>query len=69
MRVLLLTFSYYIAHYCIQGLRRVNHGSTPFFVSGIDQRIVDKVVARRGQLNAYEDLVPAKTGIQCNLTG
>jgi nicotinamidase-related amidase len=31
--------------------------------SGIDQRIVDKVVARRGRLHAFEDLVPAKTAL------
>ena len=31
--------------------------------SGIDQRIVDKVVAHRGRLHAYEELVPAKTAL------
>lgn len=31
--------------------------------SGIDQRIVDKVVARRGRLHAYEQLAPAKTAL------
>jgi len=31
--------------------------------SGIDQRIVDKVVARRGRLHAFEELVPAKTAL------
>jgi len=31
--------------------------------SGIDQRIVDKVVARRGRLHAYETIVPTKTAL------
>lgn len=31
--------------------------------SGIDQRIVDKVVARRGYLHAYETIVPHKTAL------
>lgn len=31
--------------------------------SGIDQRIVDKVVARRGRLHAFEKLAPAKTAL------
>ncbi len=31
--------------------------------SGIDQRIVDKVVARRGRLHAFEKLEPAKTAV------
>jgi len=31
--------------------------------SGIDQRIVDKVVARRGRLHAYESIVPTKTAL------
>jgi len=31
--------------------------------SGIDQRIVDKVVARRGRLHAYQSIVPSKTAL------